>query len=119
MNESVRAELLRLEQALAARDPAGVEGGLADLIADDFIELGASGRVWDARSTRELLEGGPVAPVSIEAFDVAEIGDGVVLATYVVQGSPTVSRSSLWVRRDGHWVIRFHQGSPRPSRSPG
>ncbi len=119
MNESVRDELLRMERALASRDPAGVAGGLAHLIADDFVEFGASGRVWDARSTRELLEGEPVSAVSIEDFDVAEIGDGVVLATYVVPGSPSVNRSSLWVRRGGRWVVRFHQGTPRPSRAPG
>lgn len=113
MNQPVREELLRLEGALASRDPAGIEGGLAHLIADDFLEFGASGRVWDARSTRELLEHEPVVAVSIEAFDVAEIGDGVVLATYVVPGSPSVVRSSIWVRRDGRWVVRFHQGTPR------
>ena len=111
MNESVHDELLRLERALASRDPGGIEGGLADLIADDFLEFGASGRVWDARATREILQREPATPVSIEGFTVAEIGDGIVLATYIVPGSPSVNRSSIWVRRDDRWVVRFHQGT--------
>jgi hypothetical protein len=39
--------------------------------------------------------------ISIEAFEVAELAEGVVLATYVLPGSPSVNRSSIWVNRDG------------------
>jgi glyoxylase I family protein len=109
----VRDELLRLESALASRDPAGVGGGLMSLIAEDFVEFGRSGRVWTSRSIRELLEVPPGRPVSIEDFEVAELGDGVVLATYLVPGRPSVNRSSIWVHRDGRWLLRFHQGTPR------
>jgi glyoxylase I family protein len=110
----VRDELLRLESALASRNPAGVDGGLMSLIAEDFVEFGRSGSVWIARSIREVLEGPPAAPVPIEAFEVAELGEGVVLATYLIPGPPAVNRSSIWVRRDGRWLLRFHQGTPRP-----
>ena len=114
----VRDELLRLESALAARDPAGVEGGLMRLIAEDFIEFGKSGRVWTARSIREHLEGPPGEPVSIEGFEIAELGDGVVLATYLVPGRPSVNRSSIWIHREGRWLLRFHQGTPRAVETP-
>jgi hypothetical protein len=106
-------ELFRLESALASRDPTGVEGGLMSLIANDFIEFGRSGRVWTARSIRELLEGPPAKPVSIEDFEVAELADGVVLATYVIPGPPGVNRASIWIRRGNRWLLRFHQGTPR------
>jgi len=109
----VRDELLRLESALASRDPAGVEGGLMSLIAEDFVEFGKSGRVWTARSIRDLLEIPVTASISIEDFEVAELGNCVVLATYLMPGSPSVNRSSIWVRRRGRWLIRFHQGTPR------
>jgi hypothetical protein len=109
----MRDELLRLELALASRDPTGIDGGLMSLIADDFVEFGKSGRVWTARSVREVLEGEPTRRVSIDDFEVAELADGVVLATYSMPGSPSVNRSSIWIRRDGRWSVRFHQGTPR------
>lgn len=108
----VRDELLRLESALASRDPAGVEGGLMSLIADDFVEFGQSGRVWTAESIREAFDVPPGEPAAIEGFEVAELADGVVLVTYQTTGQPPVDRSSIWVRRDGRWQVRFHQGTP-------
>jgi hypothetical protein len=112
----VQKELQRLELALASRDPTGIDGGLTSLIADDFLEFGKSGRVWTAASVREILEGAPPKPDSIEDFDAAELAEGVVLVTYVAPGPPSVNRSSIWVRRSGRWLIRFHQGTLRATR---
>jgi hypothetical protein len=109
----VRDELLRLESALASRDPTGVEGGLMSLIAEDFVEFGTSGRTWTARSIREVLEAPRGEAVPIEDFEVAELGDGVVLATYVISGPPSVNRSSIWMNRGGRRLFPFHQGTPR------
>jgi len=66
-----------------------------------------------AASIRDVIEAPPGEPVSIDHFAVDELADGVVLATYLIRGEPSVNRSSIWVRRDGRWVIRFHQGTPR------
>jgi glyoxylase I family protein len=90
-----------------------VEGGLLGLIADDFVEFGTSGRVWTARAIRTLLERPIGERASIEDFEVAELGDGVVLATFVMPGPPAVNRSSIWVHREGRWQVRFHQGTMR------
>src|SRR6266487_608146 len=95
----LRDELLRLESALASRDPTGIEGGLMSLIADDFVEFGQSGRVWTADAIRAAIEVPAVEPVSIDDFEVAELAEGVVLATYVISGPPPVNRSSIWIRR--------------------
>ena len=111
MRESdLRSELLRLETALAERDPGEIEGGLKSLIADDFLEFGRSGRVWTRDSILESLTLGPSGdPAPIEGFDVTELADGVALVTY--QGA-MANRCSVWVRRDGRWQMRFHQGTP-------
>jgi len=109
----VRDELLRLELALASRDPTGVEGGLMSLIAEDFVEFGRSGRIWTALSIKEILEAPPGEAVRIEDFEVVELADGVVLATYVIPGPQSVNRSSIWVNRGGRWLLRFHQGTLR------
>jgi glyoxylase I family protein len=106
---TLRDELLRYEAALASRDPAGVDGGLLSLIADDFVEFGRSGRVWTRESMRDVLEGPPTSPIPIERFEVAELGDDVALVTY---RAARANRSSVWVRRQGRWQMRFHQGTP-------
>lgn len=105
----LRAELLRLEAAIAARDPRGIDGGLMSLVATDFLEFGRSGRVWTRDSIRELIEGPQSPPVAIEGFEVVELADGVVLVTY---RTAMTNRSSVWIRRDGRWQLRFHQGTP-------
>ncbi len=104
-------DLLRLETALATRDPRGIDGGLMSLIADDFIEFGRSGRIWTRASIRALLEGQDPRPVPIERFEVVELADGVALVTYQ---AAEANRSSVWIRRDGRWQLRFHQGTPTP-----
>ena len=107
--QDLNAELFRLESALAARDPDGIEGGLASLIADDFLEFGRSGRVWTRDSILELLKQGPSGdPVPMDRFEAIEVADGVALVTY---HGAMANRCSVWVRRDGRWQIRFHQGT--------
>jgi ribonuclease HI len=110
----VRDLLLRYETALANRDGDGVDGGLASLIADDFLEIGASGRRWTAAEIRGLLRGEPLPTITIEDFTVAPIGPDVILATFRIGGSRPSERSSIWVRGDGGWTVRFHQGTPVP-----
>jgi glyoxylase I family protein len=111
------AELRRLEQALADRDPEGIDGGLPSLLADDFREFGRSGTVWTRDSIAPLLERGAVAEgVRLDDFEVHELSDGVVLVTY--RGAMAL-RSSIWIRRAGRWQLRFHQGTPVPdARAP-
>jgi hypothetical protein len=110
-------ELFRLEAALANRDDTGIDGGLAALIADDFLEIGASGRRWTAAEVRELLAAESLAPlpaVELAAFEAAEIADAVVIVTYRLGGELPSERSTVWVRRDGRWQVRFHQGTLLP-----
>jgi len=116
-DEALAAELHRLESALARRDPALLEGEartLSDLIADDFLEFGASGRTWTAAETRETLAMEPPRDVPMEDFAVARIAVGVALLTYRSRDPRHARRSSVWVRRKGRWVMRFHQASLLP-----
>lgn len=111
-DRDLAATLYRLEVALASADPAGIEGGLAALIPDDFLELGASGRTWTAPEIRAALDREAAADlVELLDFQVAALAPGVALATYRI-GPPRPSRrSSVWVLRDDRWQVRFHQGT--------
>jgi glyoxylase I family protein len=128
IDSDLRDRLLGYELALARRDPAAVDGDLVDLLTDDFLEFGQSGRVWTRETIAPLLgsspdgsagaaapEGGAAAP-ELEAFEVTRLGEGVALVTYRAHGT---NRSSIWVRRDGRWRMRFHQGTPLPGDVAG
>jgi glyoxylase I family protein len=108
--DDLTAQFHRFEVALARRDPEGIEGGLMALIDDDFMEYGASGRVWDREGIRELLDGPAGPPIELADTRVVPLAEHVVLVTYQAAG---VNRSSVWVRRDGRWRMRFHQGTRR------
>jgi hypothetical protein len=113
--DALRRDLLALELALANRDSGAIPDGLGALIADDCVEFGASGRTWSAHELRTLVTTPPPAgrpPLEIEAFDVDVLAPDVVLTTYRLLPPAASSRSSIWVRRDGRWLLRFHQGTP-------
>ena len=100
-------ELLALERRLADRDRIG------DVLAEDFVEIGSSGDVYDKGQTLAAIAGGPPRQIEIEDFGLRLLGPDVALATYCAGGS---LRSSVWVRRAGLWRIVFHQGTPSPPR---
>src|SRR4051794_56202 len=115
MTEDLAETLHRLEGALAAADEDGLDAGLGSLIADDFVEFGASGRTWDAASMRETLAGAArTGPIELEAFRAEPLAPDVALVTYRLGAPRPSNRSSVWVRRDGTWQVRFHQGTLRP-----
>jgi hypothetical protein len=90
----------------------------AELLTDDFVEFGSSGRIFDKASIlRELSEEGPV-DLSLREFEAGMLAEDVVQVTYVSMrmsaGMMIESlRCSIWVRRGGGWKIRFHQGTRR------
>jgi hypothetical protein len=114
--ELLRAEMLLLDPAVR-RDRARV----AALLADDFFEFGASGRVWRRDEILDLLATEPYAPPVLEDFACHRIADDAVLVTYRTVRVNTESgkretalRSSVWTKRAGKWLIRFHQGTRVP-----
>ena len=111
--------LLALELALARRDEAAIPGGYEAVLAPDFLEIGSSGRLWTRAEILEALHAEPPNPsISIEAFEIADLGPDLILASYDTLGITSDGearrgrRSSIWVRQDDHWQLRFHQGTP-------
>ena len=91
---------------------------VALLLADDFVEFGSSGRVYNKQQIIESLQQEPPTQRSLTEFKVFTLAPGVVLATYraVQKGAsleqPVYSlRSSIWKSIDGRWHMVFHQGT--------
>ncbi len=118
-NEKAAAHLRTLEESLL--DTAVRRDGdrLRELLAEDFLEFGSSGRVWTRKSIIDLLatETNFFRP-AIEEFQCSFLSEKVALVTYhtvrndAKTGERLASlRSSIWVLHDGQWRMRFHQGT--------
>jgi hypothetical protein len=115
---SQEALLRELEERLlqpALRKSAQV---VADLLADEFIEFGSSGRVFNKQQIIENLQNEPPTQRAIVEFNTSVLAAGVVLVTYrmvkynLAGEEPAYSlRSSIWKLIDDRWKIVFHQGT--------
>lgn len=100
--------LLDLERRLAGIGKRLPAEHAAALIADDFVEFGSSGRVWNKTDIVAAMAQWPPIDGTLEDFTVRELSATVCLVTYRL--GPTL-RSSIW-RMDGdQWRIIFHHGS--------
>jgi hypothetical protein len=105
--EQVVARELRLLDPDVRADVDAV----TELLHPDFAEYGASGRVWDRDSIVAALAEDPGVSGTAEDLRAARLADDVVLVTYRVDGERRSLRSSVWVRDDDGWRVRFHQGT--------
>jgi hypothetical protein len=110
-------DLKALEQRLL--DPAlrADKAFLTRVLANDFQEIGQSGRVYDKASlvNRLPMDPGFSGTRTITDFEAREVGPGLVLAIYRI-GETGTTRSSLWRRVTSEWELVFHQGT-RPSQA--
>jgi ribonuclease HI len=86
------------------------------LLHPDFVEFGASGRVWDRPATLAALAAESDTTV-IEVFDLVgeQVAEHVVLLTFRTRRAGRLAvRSSVWVRDGDRWRVRFHQGTLVP-----
>ncbi|OKL53812.1 hypothetical protein BSZ39_07545 [Bowdeniella nasicola] len=109
--------VLELERELQRPDVRADAQRLLALLAEDFIEIGASGKRWDRASILDMLEREAAAPVTIEIENLegrALSRDIVqVLWDCVIEGRRP-RRMSLWRRTETGWQTIYHQGTPAP-----
>lgn len=91
------------------RDPRQVVA----LLHPDFVEFGASGRVWD-RGSIVSVTSGTDAPIQATDLRTRDLGADAVLVTYRSrEPGRGALRSSVWLRDPAAgWLLLFHQGTP-------
>ena len=126
-HENLDEELFQsLEQQLHRPEFRTSRQTVSALLAEDFIEFGSSGRVYDKSITVEALAEEAVSDTSpvpeVYDFTVKPISSDAVLVTYRSHRQPTATsdgrqtlRSSIWKMLDGHWQMLFHQGTVIPT----
>jgi hypothetical protein len=111
------AEVLQLERELQTAECRRDRARVSALLAEDFVEVGASGRVWDRLSALDLLGAESGADALIEVCDLTGrvMGDGFVMTRWDSdRGGRRTRRTSLWRRGPVGWQLVHHQGTPLP-----
>ena len=115
--------LLRsLEERLLKSEVRGSPDEVGYLLADEFIEFGSSGGVYDKRQVivalqQEMLD--PTTRVSLVDFVARRLAPEVILVTYrTIRPDRPEShlRSSIWKLVEDRWQMVFHQGTPSKTR---
>ncbi|MDT9000691.1 DUF4440 domain-containing protein [Paucibacter sp. APW11] len=105
--------LFALEQELALVGFHPGRARLDTLIADDFVEHGASGRIWTKPELLDTMSKWPVACRQVEDFSAQPVAEDLALVRYRCERLGRHSlRASLWRRGPRGWQIIFHQGTP-------
>ncbi|HEX2073881.1 MAG TPA: DUF4440 domain-containing protein [Geodermatophilus sp.] len=101
------------ELALLSPEVRRDADAVRSLLHPDFVEYGASGRVWN-RTSVPAATSGPAEGITVADLRARWVGDGVVLLTYRSEASGRRAlRSSIWVRDpEASWLLLFHQGTP-------
>ena len=108
--------LFELEQWLAQVGGKLSAEDASSLIAADFVEFGASGKVWSKAEIIAAMSQWPPIERKVDNFRVRELSASVCLVTYRVvakntEATPFSLRSSIWRHSGERWQIVFHQGT--------
>ncbi|WP_019548080.1 DUF4440 domain-containing protein [Streptomyces sulphureus] len=107
---ATEAELRLLDPEVRARPDL-----VTELLDPAFVEIGASGRRWDATTILTVTSGttAPASSVRVSEMSGAVLAPDLVHLTYLADlGGRRAWRSSLWRRTDSGWRLYFHQGTP-------
>ena len=118
MAESDNAQLRCLEERLLQHTTRRSSERLRELLAEDFVELGSSGRIFNREEIIAALRSEAPGKRELSNFKTKVLADGLVLVTYRSSRTfPTgleamALRSSIWKLRGARWQMIFHQGTP-------
>ncbi len=122
--ENHEATIIQLECDLLNPDFRRDRDKLAALLAEDFHEIGASGRVYDRADVLRLLPGDADVCQSMHEASLHRLAPDVALLTYTSErrcGTMVrrTLRSSIWICTAAGWRIRYHQGTLLPEALHG
>lgn len=94
---------------------------LEGLIAEDYVEVGGSGRIYSRERVIETVvdrydREEPAVEYDVDDFAVRQIAPQIYLATYTLSqpdGHETrvTRRSTIWTDSSGSWQVVYHQGT--------
>lgn len=117
MTDEDLSALIALEESLWRRETRFDRAYMERLLAEEFIEIGRSGRVYSRSAILAVTDQPIEAKLPLPGLVVREISKDVLQVTYnsrvVCNGEVEKGRrSSLWRKAQRGWVLVFHQGTP-------
>lgn len=110
--DKIKTELLYLEELLISLEEGKKQNLFQELIADDFLEIGSSGKVYTKDAVFEALKHEKERNIVITGAVIKCISENIYLLVYQSQEPERiVKRSSIWVKNENKWQILFHQGT--------
>lgn len=116
--------LLRLEEHLLRPDIRSDARALEAILSDDFREVGAAGHVYDRDDIIRALTSEPyddriaITGFTVNIHTVDHRGNDVVMTSCLsTRSTPdgkrirSARRTSVWMRCDDTWRMRFHQAT--------
>lgn len=115
-DQAVLDELRRREPVFHRPEIAASRAELEAMTAEDFWEVGASGRRYSRAYVLETVAARAETPVEdhwrTADFHCRELARDLYLLTYtLLQGERQTRRASIWQRNAAGWRIVFHQGT--------
>ncbi len=109
------SELELLEQSLWLRETRFDKDYMEHILDQEFFEFGRSGKTYTRSECIDMATQELHAKIPLENFAIHVVDQNIRLVTYVSEVRNCIieraNRSSLWVKRNGSWKLRFHQGT--------
>ena len=104
--------VLDLERELQTPAVRGDVDRLRELLAPDFLEIGASGRQWDREAILNLLSHESGVDIQMSHLAARALTPEIIQVFWVSeQQGRRARRTSLWQQADGRWQQVYHQGT--------
>ena len=116
--KELEALIFELETSLLRQEVRTSVESLNILIADDFIEYGSSGLIYDKKNILERLPQGVSPTYNLYDFQCINLSENIVQTRFKTErtnldNTMAISlRTSLWRKSGNNWQIFFHQGTP-------
>jgi hypothetical protein len=105
----------RLQQPEIRKSPEE----LSELIDDDFLEIGSSGKMYMKKDVLVNLPAAPEIEFEMTDFTIKILASEIVQSFFKTKkvnketGQTSISlRSSIWKKEKDIWKMVFHQGTP-------
>jgi hypothetical protein len=116
-DSQIKEQLISLEEKLLNPAVRKSVEEVSQLLADDYSEIGSSGKVYNKKDTIEALKKEPTGQISAHDCKVNLLTPEVALVTYIAVKKDKANdeikslRSSFWKKTGEKWQIVFHQGT--------
>lgn len=108
-----------IKQEIQLLDKVDALDVLAELIDNEFIEIGSSAVIYDKTEVIRWLASNDPSERIGTSFKAHPLAENIILLTYMssikdtpIAGSKQAMRSSIWRLTGGKWRMVFHQGTP-------